>query len=1175
MLQNQAKILSIEELGHQSGQPWQTECTGLKCASAAFYLAQFQREAARPALVIAADGPTAESLANDLQFFGVAAHSALLEFPPYNLLPYKTLDYHSETVAKRIRVLCRLLEGDRPPLVVTTVDALLKKILPKRELRRFLELLMPNEEVDRDHLLRRLISGGYTRVAIVEEPGDFCIRGGILDIFSPLYDDPLRVEFFDDLIESIRLFATDTQRTVGELQEAVIAPASEVVIRPSQTADIIRRLRIQASDQDLPKAVIRRLVAAVKEEGRFAGIDGLLPLIYPALDHLMDYMPPETVVVRLEPAELEKAVAQIAVKARHTYEAARNEDRLCLAPEALFHSASWFRETLASHDCLDIRQLPIQSADDTVAPTSRIDFDVREIAAFDAGPDTAGPKAVSFAPTAQWIQGQLDQGLAVGIICRNRNQIERVTSVLEPYHIVPATESHFPPEPLRSARVVAIEGQISEGFVWPEVRWALVTDLELFGGRRRAPRPAVAKTRQSLLALEDIGQGDLVVHQDHGIGRYEGLTKLKLEGGENDFLTLFYRGGDRLYLPVDRLNAVQKYMGVEGIEPVLDKMGGKSWENVKARVKRSAEKIAGELLKLYAARKVRQGVAFRPVDEYMMEFEGGFPYAETPDQLKAIDDVLSDMSARVPMDRLICGDVGYGKTEVALRAAFVAVFNGKQVALLVPTTVLAEQHYATFQERFKPFGVQIECLSRFRSAKQQRDIVAQLAEGRVDVIIGTHRLLQKDVRFKDLGLFISDEEQRFGVRHKEKLKKLRGNVDVLTLTATPIPRTLHMSLTGVRDISIISTPPEYRRSIITYVSEYNDRLIQEAVGRELDRGGQIYFVHNNIASIHRMATKLKALNPAAQVGVAHGRMDESELETVMMAFHRREINLLVTTTIIESGLDIPAANTIIVNRADRFGLAQMYQLRGRVGRSEAQAYAFLFIPQESHLSSNARKRLKVLMEHSDLGSGFQIAMNDLKIRGGGTILGASQSGHIAAVGYDMFLKLMEEAVAELKGEPVEEERDPEINLTQAAFIPESYIADIDQRLTIYRRLSRLQNTEALADIKSELIDRYGPLPGSLSNLLAKIRLKIGAVAAGIQRLDFKAGVLTLLPFDGEPDHARKLIALAVDQPGRYQLSPDQGLQIKLRPQELKKPLTSIKNILREIAGYVNNSRLSF
>ncbi|MGD9249948.1 MAG: transcription-repair coupling factor [Desulfobacterales bacterium] len=1125
--------------------------------------------------MIAADGPAAESLADDLKFFGVSAPSALLEFPPYNLLPYKTLDYHSETVAKRIRVLCRLLEGDRTPLVLTTVDALLKKIIPKRELRRFLELLMLNEEVDREHLLGRLISGGYTRATIVEEPGDFCIRGGILDIYSPLYDDPLRVEFFDDLVESIRLFSVDTQRTVGELQEAVIAPASEVVIRPSQTADIIRRLRIQAADQELPKAVIRRMVAAIKEEGRFAGIDGLLPLVYPELDHLIDFMPAETVVVRLEPAEIEKTVAQIAAKAQQTYKAARNEDRLCVAPEALFHSASWLQEALASKDGLDIRQLPIQSAVASARPTARIDFDVRAIAAFDADPSPAGPKTVSFAPAAQWIQAQLDQGLSVGIICRHRNQIERVTSVLEPYRLAPTIEPHFLPRPLRPARVVAIEGQISEGFIWPEVRWALVTDLELFGGRRRAPRTAVAKTRPSLLALEDIGQGDLVVHQDHGIGRYEGLTKLKLDGGENDFLTLFYRGGDRLYLPVDRLNAVQKYMGVDGVEPVLDKMGGKSWENVKARVKRSAEKIAGELLKLYAARKVRQGVAFRPVDEYMLEFEGGFPYAETPDQLKAIDDVLSDMASRIPMDRLICGDVGYGKTEVALRAAFVAVFNGKQVALLVPTTVLAEQHYATFQERFKPFGVQIECLSRFRSAKQQRDIVAQLAEGRVDIIIGTHRLLQKDVHFKDLGLFIIDEEQRFGVRHKEKLKKLRGNVDVLTLTATPIPRTLHMSLTGVRDISIISTPPEYRRSIITYVSEYNDRLIQEAVGRELDRGGQIYFVHNNIASIHRMATRLGELSPAAQIGVAHGRMDESALEKIMMAFHRREINLLVTTTIIESGLDIPAANTIIVNRADRFGLSQMYQLRGRVGRSEAQAYAFLFIPHESHLSSNARKRLKVLMEHSDLGSGFQIAMNDLKIRGGGTILGASQSGHIAAVGYDMFLKLMEEAVAELKGEPLEQERDPEINLPHSAFIPESYIADIDQRLTIYRRLARIQNAEALADIKSELVDRYGSLPRSVSNLLAKIRLKIGAIAAGIQRLDFRAGVLTLLPFDDQPDHTRKLIALAVDQPRRYQLSPDQGLQVKLRPEELKKPLASIKKILREIVAYVNDHRLSF
>ena len=757
----------------------------------------------------------------------------------------------------------------------------------------------------------------------------------------------------------------------------------------------------------------------------------------------------------------------------------------------------------------------------------------------------------------------------MGIVCRNRNQVERVAGVLEPYDLIPVVAPGFPSRPARSPRVLTIEGQLSEGFIWPDVRWALITDLELFGGRQRAPRVSKAKPHRGLLALEDISQGDLVVHQDHGIGRYEGLTKLKLDGGENDFLTIYYRGEDRLYLPVDRLNVIQKYMGVDGVEPVLDKMGGKSWENVKARIKRSAQKIAGELLRLYAARKVRQGVAFRPLDDYMPEFEGGFPYEETPDQLKAIEEVLNDMGARVPMDRLICGDVGYGKTEVALRAAFVAVFNGKQVAVLVPTTVLAEQHFDTFHQRFKRFGVKITCLSRFRSTKEQRHIIAELAQGQVDIVIGTHRLLQKDVGFKDMGLFIIDEEQRFGVRHKEKLKKLRGTVDVLTLTATPIPRTLHMSLTGVRDISIISTPPEFRRSIITYVSEYNDRLVEEAVERELERGGQVYFVHNNIASIHRMAGRIQELCPEARIGVAHGRMDEADLELVMMDFHQRKINLLVTTTIIESGLDIPAANTIIVNRADRFGLSQMYQLRGRVGRSEEQAYAFLFIPKESHLSRDARKRLKVLMEHSDLGSGFQIAMNDLKIRGGGTILGASQSGHIAAVGYDMFLKLMEEAVAELKGEPVVEAVEPEINIAVSAFIPEDYIPDIDLRLNMYRRLARVHDAETLADLKAELTDRFGALPRTVSNLLVKVMLKIGALAAGVQRLDYKAGTLTLMPDDRHARAARMFVNLAIDRPERFRLSPDQGLQVMLRPEELEKPFRSIKKILRETGHYVN------
>ncbi len=1171
MVQNQAKISDIKALTSPSGQPRHIQCSGLKTASAAFCLAQIYLETAQPMLVVAPDLRTAESFSNDLRVFGLEGPDRLFEFPSYNLLPNKSLDYHSETAAKRIRVLCHLLENANLPVVVTTVDALLRKVVPKKQIQGFLDLILPNEEVDRDRLVRRLISGGYTRVQIVEEPGDFCVRGGILDLFSPLYDEPLRVEFFDDWVESIRLFSVDSQRTVRELQEAVVAPASEVVIQPSQLNAIIMRLRLQASEQELPASVMRRLVAALKEQGRFAGIDGLLPLAYADLDTLLDFMPATTMMVRLEPGDLEKAADSIFLKARQNYESAREEGRLCLAPEMLFQSWAACLDQLASGHLMDIRHLPVQTVAAAIdRPSTAVGFKTADTAAFNTGTPQAGSRALSFAPAADWIKAQGQAGRSVAIVCRNRNQVERVVSLLEPYDVAASIESGLPGEPPRRAKVMALEGQLSEGFIWPDAGWTLITDLELFGGRRRPPRKMAAKSHRGVLALEDIGQGDLVVHEDHGIGRYEGLTKLKLEGGENDFLTIGYRGDDRLYLPVDRLNVIQKYMGVDGVEPVLDKMGGKSWEKVKARVKRSAEKIAGELLKLYAARKVRQGVAFRPVDEYMLEFEGGFPYAETPDQLKAIDDVLNDMAAGTPMDRLICGDVGYGKTEVALRAAFVAVFNGKQVAVLVPTTVLAEQHQETFRQRFKRFGVKVACLSRFRSPKDQRQIIARLDEGLVDIVIGTHRLLQKDVRFKEMGLFIIDEEQRFGVRHKEKLKKLRGNVDVLTLTATPIPRTLHMSLTGVRDISIISTPPEYRRSIITYVSEYDDRLVREAVERELDRGGQIYFVHNNIAGIHRMAAKLKELCPRALIGVAHGRMEESELETIMMDFHQQKINLLVTTTIIESGLDIPAANTIVVNRADRFGLSQMYQLRGRVGRSEEQAYAFLFIPKESHLSKDARKRLKVLMEHSDLGSGFQIAMNDLKIRGGGTILGASQSGHIAAVGYDMFLKLMEEAVADIKGEPVAETIDPEINIAVSAFIPQDYMPDIDQRLNMYRRLSRAGDADTLADLKAELIDRFGPLPRSVSNLLLKVMLKIDAAAAGVQRLDFVSGQLLLVPGQGPSDPAGKFVELALAQPGRSKLSPDKGLQVMLSPEELKTPFRSIKKILREIGRYVNS-----
>jgi len=614
---------------------------------------------------------------------------------------------------------------------------------------------------------------------------------------------------------------------------------------------------------------------------------------------------------------------------------------------------------------------------------------------------------------------------------------------------------------------------------------------------------------------------------------------------------------------------VSKYMGVDGVAPVLDKMGGKSWERIKGRVKESVAKIAKDLLKLYAKRKIGKGWRFSPSDRNYSEFEHGFPYEETADQQKAISDVLSDMEKPTPMDRLICGDVGYGKTEVALRAAFKAVNDNKQMAMLVPTTVLAEQHYATFSQRFERYPVKVACLSRFRTPKEQREILANLKNGTTDIVIGTHRLIQKDVVFNDLGLLVLDEEQRFGVTHKERLKKFKSTVDVLALTATPIPRTLHMSLMGVRDISIISTPPEQRQAIITYISEFDDAIIASAIRKELKRKGQIFFIHNNIHSIWTIAQKLQKLTPEVRLDVAHGRLSEKALEKIMLRFIHKEIDMLVCTTIVESGLDIPNANTILINRADRFGLAQMYQLRGRVGRAEEQAYAYLFIPHESILTRDAQKRLKVLMEYSDLGSGFQIAMSDLKIRGGGSILGASQSGHIAAVGYDMFLKLMENAVAEFKGEPIQEDLEPEINVFMACLLPETYIPDIDQRLMTYRRLARMKALDEIAEFKSELLDRFGPLPTEASNLLMKIMLKVLAIRAGVKRLDLTEGWLLLSFSEVHQKNPLGIIELISRKNKKFKFTADHIFKAQLaKTNQTQTNLNSLmvqtKNILQEI-----------
>ncbi len=1142
--------------------------------SALSYLsARFLQRLRRPVVLIAASRQEAEKWIQDLEFFLPRDPDLLFPFPAYHQMPFKSLAYHNETAAARMRTLYRMMT-DEAPIVVTSVEACLQRLVPKQRIADFAELIMEHEEVDRDALVDKLVSGGYTRTAITEEPGDFSIRGGILDIFSPLYPDPVRVELEGSRVASLRLFSAANQRKRSAVPEAVLVPAREAILDKAGMDAVLARIRKEAAALEMSVTQVREITGRLKNLEMFPNIEGLIPLIYGELDTFLDYVSGNALVVLPEPDALKKAAAVFHGTLEQNYIAARDEKRLCVPPESLFMPWEAFEAHLEGRRVLRCETVPVVAApgSDNGAGEAR-HFAVQENPTFRRELSPVKEEGPPFLPVADWIREQKALGRRVLIACAAPTDAKRMEALLTSHGIRTAAAGAlfdtFRAAGRPGGEVNLCPGRLSRGFTWPDERLAVITEEEIFGQKHRKKIRRRELLQSVRVAFEDLKQGDLVVHEDHGIGRYEGLVKLGVEKTVNDYLLLVYQGEDKLYLPVERMAVVQKYLGVDGAQPPLDTLGGKSWDRVKARVKASAEKIAGELLDLYASRSVRQGYAFNPVDSRFQEFEAAFPFEETSDQLKAIADVFEDMARPQPMDRLICGDVGYGKTEVALRAAYMAVNDGKQVAILVPTTVLAEQHFETFSKRFEDAPIFLACLSRFRSAKEQKAIVEGLETGRVDIVIGTHRLLQKDVHFKDLGLLIVDEEQRFGVKHKEKLKRLKSTVDVLVLTATPIPRTLHMSLTGVRDISLIGTPPEHRYPIVTYVSEMEDGIVVEAIRKELKRGGQIFFVHNNIHGIWKMARHLKDLVPEVRLAVAHGRMKEKELEEVMLAFVNKEIDLLVSTAIIESGLDIPSANTILINRADRFGLAQIYQLRGRVGRTDQQAYAYLFVPRGEVMTADARKRLKVLMEHSDLGSGFQIAMRDLEIRGGGTILGASQSGHIAAVGYDLFLQLMENAVALLKGEPVLEPLQPEINLRLSAFIPESYVSDIDQRLSIYRRLSRMDAVKEVLDFKAELTDRFGALPAEGVNLMLKIVLKILAAKAGVRRLDLSGDQLTLHFSKAHLNSPSRITEFVQMDPERFLLSPDDTMRVTLRNKGKNGPLVQTRNLLKTLAEHVN------
>ncbi|MEE4365392.1 MAG: transcription-repair coupling factor [Desulfotignum sp.] len=1059
-------------------------------------------------VVVLPDRKNAAQFMDDLLFFLPDRKDAILFFPGYHILPFKSLSFHRQTSTQRMAVLSRLV-ADRsyPCLVVTWIDTLLQKLIPKKTILENLELVMANEETDRDALVASLESGGYTRTSLVEDPGEYAVRGGILDLFVPGDTHPVRMEFFGDLVESIRSFSPYTQRGIRQLSETIIVPATEAVIPEQELPHILARLRAAGKRTGLDAEKIREYVTQTRNAGRFPGIESMLSIVYSVLDTFFAYLSEQTCIIWDSPDLLASRAADFENTARINFHTVASEKRLCVQPADIYLSFDQASAQVADRKHLVFKEVTVTSEQQSARifhfmPESNEALSSRLVEK--KASDTP------LQPLVEWLQNHLGQDRKIVCVVHQKSQAQRLISLLAPYGLQLSFVDDFYTAAKKPAGIYYMLADLSAGFVLEDQGLALVTENEIFGKKRlRRIKRRSQDVKMQMIAPEELKNGDIVVHMEHGIGRYEGLCSLTVNGISQDFILIVYQDEDKLYLPVDRIEMIGKYIGVDGYTPVLDKIGSKTWITSKEKAKEEVEKMAADLLDLYARRKINKGFSFSRPDNYYNDFETTFPYEETRDQLKAIDDVHLDMESDTPMDRLVCGDVGYGKTEVAVRAAFKAVNDGRQVAVVVPTTILAEQHLATFQDRFKNYPVHVACLSRFRSRKEQAHIVKQLAKGELDIVIGTHRLLQKDVDFKSLGLLVIDEEQRFGVKHKETLKKKRSTVDVLALSATPIPRTLHLSLTGMRDISVIKTPPADRQPIVSYISTYEDAIVKDAVQKEISRNGQVFFVHNNIKTISKIAENLQKLVPEAKVGTAHGRLNENALEKVMFAFVNREINVLVCTTIIESGLDIPAANTMIINRAERFGLAQIYQLRGRIGRGDHQAYAYLFISDESVISKDAKKRLSALMEYKDLGSGFQIAMKDLQIRGAGTALGASQSGHIAAVGYDMFLKLLDQAVHDLKGDTYTPPLDPEINAGISTGFPADYIASVEQRLTLYRRLSRLDRVSDIADIKTELTDRYGKLPRQAENMLLKIMLRVYAIQAGVQRLDIDPATLVL------------------------------------------------------------------
>jgi transcription-repair coupling factor (superfamily II helicase) len=1152
--------------------------SGLTATARSLYLPLMAHAAAgRPVILVVADNKTAEALEPALkagcELTGAIDPGRVVRFPAHDVLPFENLSPHPDVQEQRAAALWKLATG-AVSILIAPVEAAAMRLFDRDYYASLAVSLKRGEEVDIEVLTGHLASVGYTQMDLVEMQGQFTRRGGILDVYSPESDRPLRIEFFGDEIESIRRFDPETQRSQSGSDEAWLLPLTETPVTERLLAAVNGRLsrdciqiESDAGDSDPGAEDLAIEAAAAGGISVFPGWE-FFASVAGAENHLLKLLPKAVLFVD-EPGMVRKQIDRWWNKVEQRHE--RSGIGSLIRPEDIYLRPEVLQGLLDSHFGLDLDQLGAIDVLDEDTTLGEIALNTRPTLRFHG----------SIPALTEQLRKLMELETHIVLAASNQGDVERMATVLREYQIPYRFGSraiHGSSETmLEEASYLAgdmrvpviVRTQLSTGVSFPDSNLILfgANDLSDDADIAARPEPKRSKTAAFVSDFRDLTIGDYVVHVEHGIAQYQGLKEIVQDSLSIEFMILEFAEAAKLYVPLTRLDLIQKYRSTDaGPAPVLNRLGSQQWTKTKARVRKAMQDMAGELLKLYAQRHTAQGTAFSKDNEFQKEFEDAFDYNETDDQLSAIRAIKYDMESTTPMDRLLCGDVGYGKTEVAMRAAFKAVQDGKQVAVLTPTTILSFQHFETFKRRFSQFPINVEMISRFRTAKEQKIILEKVETGKVDILIGTHRLLSKDIKFQDLGLLVVDEEQRFGVRHKERLKQMRKEIDVLAMSATPIPRTLHMSLVGLRDMSVIETPPKDRMAIQTVVAKFDEKIVRSAIELELERGGQVYFVHNRVESIYEIASRIQELVPAARVIVGHGQMAETELERVMLAFMNHEYDVLVATTIIENGLDIPLANTMLINRADRHGLSELYQLRGRVGRSSRRAYAYLLIPPEQQLTEIARRRLAALKEFSDLGAGFKIAALDLELRGAGNMLGGEQSGHIEAVGFELYTSMLEQAVKEMKGESAEDRPTTQLNLGIALRIDEAYVPEENQRLRLYKKVAGANSDKAIADLRAEMEDRYGPLPDSTVYLLEAASLRLEGERIGISQIDRKRGELQIRFTENasiDPQHLMRLVARNAKRGAQF--TPQGVLKYPLAAARPDEVLLEIRDLINTLA----------